>query len=77
MADILLTDSEIAALIPDGLKQPGSIASRLNADGFARARVISGRVVLEREHYLAVCRGQFGSDRGHEVNRPRIRSLQS
>ncbi|WP_310625769.1 DUF4224 domain-containing protein [Limnohabitans sp.] len=37
----------------------------LHMRGFVRAyRARDGRVILERPHYLAVCRGEFSNDRG-------------
>jgi hypothetical protein len=40
----------------------------LHKRGFTRAyRARDGRIVLERPHYLAVCRGEFSGDRATTV----------
>lgn len=45
-----------------GYKRPKDQLRELHARGFVRAHIakVSGRVVLERAHYEAVTRGQFG-----------------
>lgn len=57
---LLLTPEEIAALTGD-VKLPRCQVKRLQARGFARARLERGKVVLERAHYEAVCRGEFAA----------------
>ncbi len=53
-----------------------ALASRqlniLHQRGFVRAyRSRSGRIVLERSHYLAVCRGEFASQ-SNTLNAPAV-----
>ena len=74
--DPLLSDEQIAALCP-GLTQPARRLAFLHQRGFVRAYFRAGRVCLERVHYEAVCRGQFGHVPVPGDNpRPRIASLQ-
>ena len=42
----------------------------LHAAGFSRARIVMGKVVLERAHYEAVCRGE------RVPERPKVRQVQ-
>lgn len=72
---LCLTPEEIADLTA-GLRQAHAQAERLKADGFWRARVQRGRVVLERAHYEAVCAGALppGQRRG-DTDRPRLRPV--
>lgn len=55
---IILTEAEIRELTGE-LKLPRCQVRRLREHGFTRARLERGRVVLERAHYDAVCRGEF------------------
>jgi hypothetical protein len=68
MRTLTLTDSELAEICPD-VKQPAAMVRHLHAEGFKRARLRDGRVILERSHYEAVCRGEFeaGNKRGHNA----------
>lgn len=66
-----LSDQEIAALVPNAT-QPATVVKRLHAAGFKRARIVGGRVVLERVHYEAVCRGEFGRANKHEYDSPKL-----
>lgn len=60
MSANILSDSEIAAIT--GYVQPGKQLATLKARGFERAyRDRSGRVILERSHYDAVCQGTYRS----------------
>lgn len=56
---VTLTDEEVQALA-GGLKQPARQLAELKRQGYWRARraSITGRVVLERAHYEAVCAGE-------------------
>jgi hypothetical protein len=57
-ATLTLADSEIEAIT--GYRTPSRQLQTLHQRGFVRAyRDRGGRVVVEREHYHAVCRGQF------------------
>lgn len=58
-----LNDTEIEALT--GYRTPSRQLQTLHARGFSRAyRDRAGRVILERPHYDAVCRGEFGHQAG-------------
>lgn len=69
-----LTDTEIAELCP-GLTQPAARLRYLRSQGFVRARLQGGVVVLERVHYEAVCRGEFATAGRQVYDGPRIASL--
>jgi len=68
---LTLTDQELDELCP-GLTQTGARLRRLQADGFARARIIDGRLVLERAHFEAVCRGEFAAGRKQGYHAPEV-----
>jgi hypothetical protein len=73
---LVLTADEIRELT--GLELPRCQVRRLQAQGFARARLVRGKAVLERAHYDAVCRGEFAA--GPETRdtarpRPALRSI--
>ncbi len=69
--DVRLTDAEVAALTE--YEQPSKQLQELHRQGFYRARIgRHGRVVLERAHYEAVCRGQATPPPRH----PRLRTPQ-
>lgn len=54
-----LSDQELEAIT--GYRTPSRQLQTLHARGFSRAyRNRQGKVVLERPHYDAVCRGEFG-----------------
>lgn len=60
MTDELLTDQELEAIT--GYRTASRQLQTLHARGFSRAyRNRQGKVVLERPHYDAVCRGEFGN----------------
>lgn len=66
---ITLTEQEIRELT--GYKRAADQLAELKRQGFWRARRnVLGAVVLEREHYLAVCSGQ---DR-QPTNQPKLRA---
>lgn len=56
--DPLLADEEIRR-ITGGYSQPAKQLAELRRQGFWRARRsrVDGSIILEREHYNAVCRG--------------------
>lgn len=79
MTDLLLTSAEIRALTGE-LTLPRCQVRRLQERGFVRARLERGRVVLERAHYEAVCRGEFtnGAAPGNTARpHPVLRSITS
>jgi hypothetical protein len=65
-----LTPAEVEAAA-GGYKRPGDQLRELHARGFTRGYIAkpTGKVVLERAHYEAVTRGQFG----HAANEPDAR----
>lgn len=75
MTDLLLSPAEIAALTGD-LQHPRCQVRVLRAAGFTRARLVGGKVVLERAHYLAVAAGQFaaGTEK-RDTARPSLRPV--
>lgn len=66
---ITLTDEELRSLT--GYKLARLQLDALHLAGFTRARIVLGKVVLERAHYEAVCRGQQPADR------PRVRLVRA
>jgi hypothetical protein len=55
-----LSDQELEAIT--GYRTPSRQLQTLHSRGFSRAyRNRQGKVVLERPHYDAVCRGEFGT----------------
>lgn len=72
----ILTADEITALAP-GLKQPAAILRELHDAGFRRARISHGVIIVERAHYEAVCRGEFGAPRGPAHNEPKLRQIEA
>jgi hypothetical protein len=72
MAALTLAEAEIAELCPD-ITQPAARVRRLHDEGFSRARLCDGKVILERAHYEAVCRGEFGADSKKVHNSPRLK----
>lgn len=58
---IVLSDDEIVE-ITGGYTQPARQIEELHRQGFVRARrgAASGRVIVERAHYEAVCAGIYG-----------------
>lgn len=57
--DITLQQDELLALT--GYKRPNDQLRVLLKRGFSRAYIQNGRLVLERAHYDAVCRGEGGT----------------
>lgn len=68
---IILTPTELDYLCPE-VTQPAARVRRLHAEGFVRARLSDGRVILERAHYEAVCRGEFAAGKKSAQNAPRV-----
>lgn len=67
---ITLTAQEIEALT--AYKRPADQLRALHAQGYWRAhRASTGRVILERAHYLAVSEGRAAE----AANRPRVRPV--
>jgi hypothetical protein len=66
--DILLCEAEIKAIT--GYRQAASQLKELHAQGFYRARraPTTGKIVLERAHYDAICQG-----RPNPANAPKLR----
>lgn len=71
MLPITLLPREIDALCPD-ITQPMARVKHLRQQGFTRARVVHGAVVLERAHFEAVCRGEFASPGKARQNGPEL-----
>lgn len=71
MTPLTLTAAELDELCPE-VTQPAARVRRLHAEGFVRARLSDGRVILERAHYDAVCRGEFGQGKKPAHNEPRV-----
>lgn len=60
--DILLSPNEVAQIT--GYRRHAQQLEELHRQGFWRARraPVTGRVILERAHYEAVCAGMTGSN---------------
>ncbi len=62
MMNATLSEEELEQIT--GYSAPMYQLNALHKRGFVRAyRTRHGRVILERPHYLAVCRGEFSSDK--------------
>lgn len=62
----VLSDEELQQIT--GYTTPLRQLDVLHKRGFTRAyRARDGRIILERPHYLAVCRGEFA---GEQANQP-------
>jgi hypothetical protein len=71
MPDLILTPAELKALT--GYRQPSTQLAELKRQGFWRARrSVTGRVIVERSHYEAVCRGEQGQP-APKVRQPVVR----
>jgi len=70
MDDLVLTAAELERLT-GGLTQPRRQLTELRAQGFWRARLVRGQVILERAHYEAVCAGALPPGDRPADNRPR------
>jgi len=67
-----LTHAELSEIT--GYTRPTEILAELHRLGFVRARRDRiGRVVLERDHYTAVCSGAFARQGGSsDTDRPKV-----
>jgi hypothetical protein len=65
-----LTPQEIERIT--GYRRPKEQLADLKKHGFVRARMRrDGKVILEKDHYVAICRGQFAlSDSESHTGRP-------
>lgn len=73
----LLPQDEIVRLCCGIIQPARQLAFLRDQRGFVRAYMHRGLVCLEREHYEAVCRGQYGSQAAQPApERRRIASLQ-
>lgn len=74
---LLLTADEIRTLTGE-LQLPRCQVRVLRERGFIRARLERGKVVLERAHYEAVCRGEFAADgKSGDNARPQLRAIKT
>lgn len=73
---ITMLPSEIEALT--GYRQAGKQLEELLRQGFWRARIrpVTGGVLLEREHYRAVCAGVDGSRPQPKLKAPQLCPVQ-
>lgn len=72
---MLLTQLEIR-LLSGGYVRPKDQVDELRKQGYIRARIgKDGNVILERDHYSAVCSGNFAitSGQADRQDRPKIR----
>jgi hypothetical protein len=77
MTDPTLSPAEISA-ITGGLVQKQKQLEELHAQGFVRARISHGQLVLERAHYEAVCAGVFARVSDQRDNgRPKVKLVHS
>lgn len=72
---LTLTPTELAELT-GGLTLPRCQLNELRRRGFVRARLVRGKVILERAHYEAVSRGEFTAapEKG-DTARPHLRAI--
>jgi hypothetical protein len=72
---IILSGDEISALT-GGMMQISAQVRDLHAQGFVRARIKRGRVILERAHFEAVCAGRFAKAIPEiDTPRPRVKQV--
>jgi hypothetical protein len=70
VTDLILSADELQALTGRSSKRPAIQLEILQKRGFHRAHInAGGRLVLERAHYDAICRGETGPA---ERRRPQI-----
>lgn len=74
MTDLLLSACDLEALT--GYRRAAEQLQELHRQGFTRARrsPVTGAVILERAHYLAVCAGQLQQARPR-VHKPQLRQV--
>jgi hypothetical protein len=74
MLALTLSPEELRTLT--GYRQPSQQLAELKRQGFYRARRDRlGRVVLERDHYTAVCAGQAQPANQPTLRPPRLRAV--
>lgn len=72
---LTLTSAELAELT-GGLTLPRCQLKELHRRGFVRARLVRGRVILERAHYESVSRGEFtAAPEKRDTARPHLRAI--
>jgi len=73
MLPTILTPDELVDLT--GYRRPSAQLAELHRLGFNRARraPVSGAVILERAHYEAVARGEFGTPSSKPRPAPQLR----
>lgn len=74
MDSLVLTPAELEAIT--GYRRAAEQLQELHRRGFLRARRsrVTGAVILERAHYLAVCAGQQAPERPR-VHKPQLRRV--
>jgi len=74
MISTTLTDAELVQIT--GYKRPSDQLRELHRQGFFRARraPVSGHVIIEREHYTAVCHGARVAANAPKVRIPQVRA---
>lgn len=73
---IIMLPDELVELT--GYRQAGKQLEELRRQGFWRARIrpVTGGVLLERDHYRAVCAGVDGSRPQPKLRTPQLRPVQ-
>lgn len=77
MSTITLSEQELQD-VTGGYKRPGDQLQELRRQGFSRARIgrVTGRVILERAHYDAVCAGRdIVTAPGPQLRPPQLRAV--
>lgn len=71
----ILDEAELAKIT--GYKRPADQLTELHRQGFFRARraPVTGHIILEREHYTAVCHGARVSTHAPRVRVPQLRTV--
>lgn len=74
MSDLTLSDAELLEVT--GYRQPAAQLRALHERGFwlARRAPITGRVILDRAHYEAVCHGADRPAEAAAQRRPMLRA---
>ncbi|MCW1959778.1 MAG: DUF4224 domain-containing protein [Mycobacterium sp.] len=74
VADLILSPQELERIT--GYRRPAAQLAELHRQGFYRARRLrtTGAVVLERDHYHAVCAGQAAPAPEPKLRPPRLRA---
>ena len=69
--DLILSPDELHVLT--GFRQVAKQLPILHRAGFSRARITHGRLILERDHYKAVCAGEK-QERRPQVRMPTLKA---